>query len=304
MPRRVALALTAVTCSFAAAACGSDDDESSATTAGTTATTAGGAAPTSTVPETTTEVTAETTTAETTETTIGESAGGDVDAFCQAEVAAEAAAQSEDLSEAGPAFEALDAAPDEIKPTVEEVVANAESGPGDPAFDEPYGEMIAFMQDNCGFTDLEVEGADYSFTGLPPEVEAGPAIITFTNVGEEVHEISMARINDGVTETVAELLELPEEEVFSKITPVGRGFGLPGTMSYAVVDLSEPGNYVATCFIPKGLTPEVMAQMEEMAPEGTSPEGTDGSPPAGSDPMAELGPPHALLGMVQEFTVT
>ncbi|MGI9052082.1 MAG: hypothetical protein ACR2HQ_05445, partial [Ilumatobacteraceae bacterium] len=178
------------------------------------------------------------------------------------------------------------------------------SGPGDPAFDEPYGEMIAFMQDKCGYTELEVEGADYSFTGIPAEVDAGPAIIAFTNVGEELHEVSFARVNDDTTDSVEELLELPEEEAFSKITPVGGGFGLPGTTSYAVVDLSEPGNYVATCFIPEGLTPEVMAQMEEMAPEGTSPEGTDGSTPEGSDPMAELGPPHALLGMVQEFTVT
>ena len=311
MPRRVALALTAVTLTFAAAACGSDDDESSDTTAGTTATTAAGAtqAPASTE--------------KTTATTLGGSgAGEEVDAFCQAELEAEAAAQSEDPSAAGPAFEALvAAAPEEIKATVEEVIANAESGPGEPAFDEPYGEMIAFMQDNCGFTELEVEAADYSFKGLPPEVEAGPAIITFTNVGEEVHEIAMARINNGVTETVAELLELPEEEALSKITPVGGGFGLPGATTYAVVDLGEPGDYVATCFIPEGLTPDVMAQMEEMEsegagePEGTSPEETDdtspagtegaeGTTPEGSGPMAELGPPHALLGMVQEFTVT
>lgn len=130
------------------------------------------------------------------------------------------------------------------------------------------------MKDNCGFTELEVEGADYSFTGLPAEVAAGPAIITFTNVGEELHEISVARINDGATETVAELLELPEEEALSKITPVGGGFGLPGTTSYAVIDLAEPGTYVATCFIPEGLTPDVAEQMEEMESEGTMPEGS------------------------------
>ena len=210
------------------------------------------------------------------------------------------------------------AAPEEIKPTVEEVVANAGGGPGDPAFDEPYGEMIAFVKENCGFNELEVEGADYSFSGIPADVPAGPTIVTFTNTGEELHEVAFSRINDGVTETVQELLELPEEEALSKLTPVGGGFGLPGVTSFSVVDLSEPGRYLATCFIPEGLTPEVAEQMEASggAPEGTAPEGSmaegsmpegsmpEGSAPGDGAPEGELGPPHAVLGMVQEFTVT
>lgn len=52
----------------------------------------------------------------------------------------------------------------------------------------------------------------------------------------------------------------------------------PGEDGYAVVEL-EPGDYIAACFIPTGTTSE------------------DG-PPAG-----EPGPPHALHGMVAEFTV-
>ncbi len=305
MPRRAALAFTAATLTFAAAACGSDDDSSSDATATTAAAT--------------------TTAAGATETTAGGSgAASDVAAFCEAELAAEQAVQSGDPAAAGPALEALVAAsPEEVRPAVEEVVANAESGPGDPAFDEPYGELIAFMKENCGFTELEVEGADYSFTGLPADVEAGPAIVTFKNTGEELHEIAFSRVNDGVTETVQELLELPEEEALSKITAVGGGFGFPGTTSFAVVDLSEPGKYVATCFIPQGLTPEVAEQMEAAGegPEGTAPEGSmpegsmpegsmpegsmpEGSMPEGSMPEGELGPPHAVLGMVQEFTVT
>ena len=252
MPRRAALALTAATLTFAAAACGSDDDNDSADS--TAVTTAAGA----------TETTSAAGAAETTGS--GSGASTDVDAFCEAELAAEQAVQSEDTSAAGPALEALvAAAPEEIKPTVEEVVANAGGGPGDPAFDEPYGEMIAFVKENCGFNELEVEGADYSFTGIPADVPAGPTIVTFTNTGEELHEVAFSRINDGVTETVQELLELPEEEALSKLTPVGGGFGLPGVTSFSVVDLSEPGRYLATCFIPEGLTPEVAEQMEASA---------------------------------------
>ena len=57
----------------------------------------------------------------------------DVDEFCQAELAAEAAASGEDPAAAGPAFEALvAAAPADLKATVEDVIAHAEEGPGSP----------------------------------------------------------------------------------------------------------------------------------------------------------------------------
>ena len=50
----------------------------------------------------------------------------------------------------------------------------------------------------------------------------------------------------------------------------------PGEDGYAVVEL-EPGDYIALCFIPTGMTSD----------EGPPPEG----------------PPHAMQGMVAEFTV-
>ena len=203
------------------------------------------------------------------------------------------------------------AAPADVTETAQAVVDNAEAGPGAPEFDEPYGELIGFMKENCGFNELEVEGADYTFTGIPADVPAGPTIITFNNVGEEVHVIDLLRINDDVTETVQELLELPEEEAFSKVTAVDGVFAMPGSTSYSVVDLTA-GNYAALCPIPQGTTPEVMEQMasdgppSDSAPEGTEgsvPGATDGSAPEGSSPGAEM-PPHFALGMVQEFTVT
>jgi len=65
---------------------------------------------------------------------------------------------------------------------------------------------------------------------------------------------------------------------------------------------NEPGRYIAVCFIPQGLTPEIAQQFEAEGPpgEGSAPEG---SAPEGSGPDVELGPPHHTQGMIQEFTV-
>ncbi len=130
-------------------------------------------------------------------------------AFCDAAVAAVAAAESEDPEVMMPAFEALVAAsPEDILPAVEDVIAT-DAEPGDPEFDEPWTAMIEYVRANCGFAELERRGAEYAFGGIPEEVPAGPTIVTVENIGEEVHEFIIVRINDDVTLTVEELLALP-----------------------------------------------------------------------------------------------
>ena len=59
------------------------------------------------------------------------------------------------------------------------------------------------------------------------------------------------RRNDGVTENLGELMELPEEDLMSKVTFTGVTFGGPGTTNYVAMDL-EPGTYFLLCFIPQG----------------------------------------------------
>jgi hypothetical protein len=80
-----------------------------------------------------------------------------------------------------------------------------------------------------------------------------------------------------VTETFDEILELPEEESISKVTIFGPAIGPPGSTSYMLADL-EPGEYVALCFIPQGMT-----SFEQEPPEA---------------------PPHVALGMKQEFAIS
>ena len=244
-----------------------------------------------------------------------ESAAASVDAFCEAEVAAEAAAGSEDPAVMGPAFEALvAAAPDDIRSTVEDVIANAQTGPGDPAFDEAYGAMIDYMTANCGYPVVEVTAQEYAFVGIPEELAAGPTIFNLTNEGEQVHEMLLFKFNDDVDVSVTDFIELPQEEAQSMGQVVGATFVLPGETGHTVADLA-PGRYTALCFIPEGTTPEMLEQL--FAEESTTPEGSapaagsmpEGSAPAagsvapdGSAPSSEP-PPHALLGMFQEFTV-
>ena len=209
----------------------------------------------------------------------------------------------------GPALEALvAAAPEDIRATVEEVIALADAGPTDPAFEEAYGALIEYVAANCGFAELNATATEYAFGGIPEEVPAGPTIITLENIGEQVHEIAIYRINDDVTLTVEELLALPEEESQSMVTEIGGTFAVPGSTGHTVVELTS-GRHVALCFIPDGTTLEVFEQM--IAAEGSIPEGSapaEGSAPTESSAPAEgstpaEGAPHFTLGMIQEFTV-
>jgi hypothetical protein len=279
LTRKLLVSAAAATLLVGLAACGGDDDDDSS---------AGTAAPATTaaVDHSTMDMGTETTDATATTDDAAAPVAG-VDEFCQAELAAEAAA-NQDPAAAGPAFEALvAAAPADLKATVEDVIAHAEEGPGSPDFDAAYGEMITFVKDNCGFTDVSITTSEYAFGGLPTELAAGPAVFTVQNIGEEVHEVLVMRKNDGVTETAEEIIALPEEEAMAKVTMAGVAFGFPGSTSFTTMDLA-PGDYIAVCFLPQGATPELMAQM---------PEGPDGTMPP------EAGPPHAMAGMVQEFVV-
>jgi hypothetical protein len=219
----------------------------------------------------------------------------EAEAFCEAELAAEAAFNSEDEAQIGAAVEAITAAaePVELSETVGALLAAAEE-PG-PEFEAAYAEVIDYMKANCGYAEVEATATEYEFAGLPTEIPAGGTIFSLENAGEQVHELAVMRINDDVTMSVEELLALPEEEAFEMVTTAAFAFAFPGTVSYGTGDLT-PGRYVALCFLPEGATPDVLMQLEEAGvggPEDTIPEGLD----------VELGPPHFTHGMVHEFTV-
>jgi hypothetical protein len=218
-----------------------------------------------------------------------------VSGYCAAHVALEAAFNGEDPSAIGPAVEAAQAVvPDEIAGTLADVLANAPTdGPPTQAFIESYSQLLQWVSDNCGFQTLDVVATNYAYGGIADgdQVPAGVTVIRLDNQADEYHEIILFRRNEGTTETLDELMALPEDQIGAKLTSVGGGFAAPGTVGGTVVDLT-PGDYIALCFIPKGTTQEAMDQMAAA-----------GSAPTGSAPTGSEGPPHFTLGMHVEFTV-
>ena len=119
---------------------------------------------------------------------------------------------------------------------------------------------------------VDVSGIDYAYEGLPDQIPMGRTAFDFTNdtASGEAHEMLILRRVEGADESVTELLELPEDELFSKVVPAAVVFADDaGASGHALVDL-DAGEYIAICMIP----------------------------------TAGDGPPHAVNGMVDEFTVS
>jgi len=148
--------------------------------------------------------------------------------------------------------------------------------PSNPALGKPLAKVEEWAYGNCGFTQIDVMGKDYSFDGVPQSVKAGPASFKFTNMSaSETHEMALIKTGNGVSATeLADALKkdtnAAEQTYGSKVTFVSETSAEPGETSYTIADLSS-GDYVLACFIPQG--------------------GKDG------------GTPHAQLGMVSTLTV-
>lgn len=57
-----------------------------------------------------------------------------------------------------------------------------------------------------------MSGEEYRFVGIPETIEEGPVSYEFTNKGEEPHELVLFRVNDGVEESVEDIVAPPQEE--------------------------------------------------------------------------------------------
>jgi hypothetical protein len=144
------------------------------------------------------------------------------------------------------------------------------SGVFGPAGAEAQNAVGEAVHEDCGVQQVTVHAVEYAFHGVPSTLEAGPTSFELVNDGVEEHEMVLFKRADGATESLTELLELPEEQGMAKMEFTGVAFGGPGSTSYAPVEL-EPGTYFLVCFIPVG---------------------------GGED-----GPPHFMQGMQQTITV-
>lgn len=138
-----------------------------------------------------------------------------------------------------------------------------------------------------------VSGSDYGFD-LTEDVAVGDTL-ELTNASDaEFHEMVLFRVADSEERSIDELLELPEEESMASLSFLGVAGAAPGEDGEVVegsFEITEPGRYVLTCFIPEGADPAVVGDAFFAA------DPADGPPDFGE------GAPHAMLGMVREFTV-
>jgi uncharacterized cupredoxin-like copper-binding protein len=144
-------------------------------------------------------------------------------------------------------------------------------------FRQNFAAMGKAAADECADDTLEVSAIDYAFEGMPAEVDAGMVAVDLTNKGKEMHEMVVFRKNDDAGKSFDEIFGMDEADAQKLLTTKGATFAAPGESSTALLDLSEPGDYIALCFIPVGSTPD--------HPEAA-------------------GPPHFTKGMKMPFTVS
>ncbi len=186
----------------------------------------------------------------------------------------------EDVAKAAPPE--LDAAVSTFRTQLQKLAETGDPSVfSDPALEAAGATAHTFDLATCKWNTVNVELQDYSFANAPATLPAGVVNIEVKNAGKEIHELTILRRNDGVTQSFADILKLPQDEGQKLVSQAG---GLQGTVEpsrsdYLIADL-QPGTYAFVCFIPKG---------------STSSEAMDNA--------AEDAPPHAMLGMVHEFTV-
>jgi hypothetical protein len=126
--------------------------------------------------------------------------------------------------------------------------------------------------------DVDVQLQEYSFVGLENPIPAGPHLWKFTNTGKQPHIMILFQGPAGITmnqvmtllqsEDATPPADVPYQESDFNFSQPGLGVLSPGQTSWLALDLA-PGTYIALCFVPDEAT----------------------------------GAPHALMGMVQVFTV-
>lgn len=204
-------------------------------------------------------------------------------AFCSAIVDAEArfVAEGPEADVEQLLVQVEENAPEELREDVAIVAAAVRAAAEDPSqFERPeFGEaneaIDRYVVESCGYETVEVSGVEYAFEGVPDTIQSGRVGFLFSNDGEELHEMVVFRINEGVDQPFEEILQLPQEEGQELVTFVDAGFGPPGESDAEVMEL-EPGRYGIACFVPMGST----------------------DPDAPAD-----GPPHFTEGMLAELTV-
>lgn len=144
--------------------------------------------------------------------------------------------------------------------------------------------------------DATVTGVDYAFE--VGDLSAGDTVDFVNDSDKEAHEMVVMRVtDDSVTledlqeQLLAEDSEGPPPDFLEE---AGFAFAMPGETAEQTVTF-EQGRYLLICFIPQNAPPDLVAEMIESA-------GSE-EPEVPSELASELGPPHAVAGMVDLIEV-
>jgi hypothetical protein len=92
----------------------------------------------------------------------------------------------------------------------------------------------------CPHEHVEATGVDFAYEGLPKSLPPGVVAFTFTNQGEEPHQLFLARLDDDVPMSPEQVMALAEDQLCSMTTPVGRSAVLPGLSETTFIRLGRP----------------------------------------------------------------
>jgi uncharacterized cupredoxin-like copper-binding protein len=163
---------------------------------------------------------------------------------------------------------------DPVKTIATALHANFQAALSDPAVSTAGTKIDDYAVKSCGYPVINVTAAEYKFKGVPKTLKTGVLLVNFKNAGAESHEINIERFK--TSDTVKTLLALPKGQAKTRLQFFGTTGADPGATSVLYAQLTKPGRYVAVCLVPQGTT--------------------------SSGPGS--GPPHVMLGMHAEFTVT
>jgi plastocyanin len=100
--------------------------------------------------------------------------------------------------------------------------------------------------------DWQVTSVDFRYELATAEVPAGPVEVIQTNEGEEDHQVTLIRLEDGQTpDDLLNTIATEGDDVLDPAAFAGGPNGVPsGETNSAVVNVT-PGEYVAYCFLPE-----------------------------------------------------
>ncbi len=138
----------------------------------------------------------------------------------------------------------------------------------DPAYTGAITGYETWAHDNRGYQNVDLAGTDFSYTGAPTTLDAGPVSILLRNesAAEQFHVAILARAKDPAM-TVQEFTATPFEGLLEVVDLVpGGAAAAPGQTGGLLADL-EPGTYFLLC--PVGDEGELPHHVQGMITEVT-----------------------------------